>query len=387
MGARETRRTKAEVADLWRSACKAAETRIEQCGSILKLPLFDTLFPDLGTGGYSQFLILLPPDGANLGGDHTCVVIPSEGAETVLRARYRVSTYNQGQTRLRGLGPGDLITANVHIGKGWKVFMSINESGGVTVETSRRNPETKNQEALPISDDDWILHDPPQGGCSRVSIDLHDGEVALTRRTHFCNGEEWSPRVTEEADAGLLSDGRLTWRAWKANGVELSRSGMPRFESYWPNGKKMSVEYGNSRGELHRNPDEGPAYQEWHPDGSIALEIYALGGRVVGSEATDSGVRVGSPGTDPATVEIPKVYLGFEADKVLEMRWRKTSKSHSGSRIPRKAMYRGLPTSLWRIKRFFTRHPESGLDFPLMAAWLLTPHREFHHREAVRRRA
>jgi hypothetical protein len=384
MGASRTKRTKAEVADLWKSACDAAEDRIRQCGSILKLSLFDALFPDLGAGGYSRFLILFPPDGVNSEGDHACAIIPSEGAEVALRAQYRITTYNQGRTRLRGMGPEDLVTANVHIGIGWRVFMSVNESAGVTVETSRRNPETKNQDALLNSDEDWILHDPPCGGCSRVRIDFHDGEVALTRRTHFCNGEEWSPRVGDEADAGFLSDGRLAWRAWKANGVELSRGGMPRFESYWPNGKKMSVEYGNGRGEFHRNPDEGPAYQEWHPDGSCALEIYALGGRVVGGDTAHSGVRVGAPGSCLVPVDIPKIYLGFEADKVLEMRWRKTGKSHLGSRIPRKAMYRGLPTSLWRVKRFFTRHPEAAMEFPLLAAWLLSPRREFHHQAAIR---
>ena len=66
----------------------------------------------------------------------------------------------------------------------------------------------------------------------------------------------------------------LLLKQWKKEFVELLKSPIITFE----NGLISKLEYRNEYGELHRNPEIGPAYIEYYENGNIHYEQYYVNG-------------------------------------------------------------------------------------------------------------
>ena len=64
----------------------------------------------------------------------------------------------------------------------------------------------------------------------------------------------------------------------------------PCHTSYWLDGKIQSVEFGKVTHGHFRDPQVGPAYTEYHPNGQLALAVYAHRLPPAPSEIISSGV-------------------------------------------------------------------------------------------------
>lgn len=366
---------------VWRRACGEAETRAVSIGATLSHTLYDTIFPRVERSGKTtRTTASFATSSLARDGEIDCRMVHAGRGEAILRVEYRGGGAGRGKSRRRGDSPADVLAAHLHVGTDWRVSIFAPHDGvpQLVVDTARRDPRKTFRDAILVFDEDWLLHDPPSGAPGRVQVEGLGDAIAVTRATHFCNDTEWSPKVEEPADTGFFSDGAVAWRSWMVGGYEVSRRGLPRFESFWPNGRRMLVEYGCGAGRLHRDPQDGPAYEEWHPDGSIALQIHALEGGVV--DPNGCGVIVGIAGGETRTGRVARAFAGMDASKILELRWRPGAKGTAkGVPIPKREMHLGGQSNFWRVKRFFSRHPSAATKFPLEAAWILSPRREFLH--------
>jgi len=374
----EPRTDEKGTAVLWRRACEETEARLASFGIVLQDPLYHTLFSqEPGTIGEE-----LLEDGA--------AVLPSNGAEVIILAERAYGSVG---------GTEDLVEARIFFGGSWKIELSgrrlahiadeIEKINKLTVTVMRCAPEKIPQDPLLLSDEDWLENDPPDehlaGG---ITLEFHEGKACLTKAIHYSGGVQWSPSPSCAAETAYFADGRVFWQMRQVNGRATSRGGLPSFEAFWPDGRQLVTEYTNEHGELHRNPQHGPAYQEWHPDGTLALEIYAESGRVVDNPAGGGGVKVGRAGQaiEPRLTNrrVDKKSGGLQSAPrcydVLENQWR--SHQENG-----RTFITGKPDMLlrnshhqpWRFKKFFARHPESTLQFPPEAAWLTGPKCELHY--------
>lgn len=359
-----------ESAVLWSRACQAAEERIASIGSPLNFSLYRTLFPEATETAPPGLL----EDGV--------AILPSEGEEVILLADY---------PHPAGDGPGSFHGARVFVGRDWMVELCGRKGAEfsgrarkVSVTVSKRAPGRDGRDPLLLDERDWLKTDPPTGSLpGELVLDGHNGEAIPTRETHYSNGVRWSPRVDAAADTAYFPDGRVFWLERQANGRPVSRKGLPSLEAFWPNGNPMVTEYTDGEGLLHRERGGGPAYREWHPDGSLALEIHAERGRVTEDPDGKFGVRVGIPPGGAETIS-PESFPTRTGDReptpateVLEMRWtRKHENGRETAEGKPDVILRHSRRNPWRLKKFFSRHPESAAAFPEEAEWLRNPNCE-----------
>jgi hypothetical protein len=373
---------KAGLDKFWLKVCLEAEKRIDAAGASLRQSLFSTIFPKetgkLGRG--------LTEDGVEK--------LRSDGADVILLANYVYPKVG---------ALGNLESAHIFVGSEWRIEINMRSgwAGGpsvrATIRVDRKVPEAARRDPLLSQDGDWVANDPPipRLPC-KVCIDLHEGEAYLTMATYCSGGKPWSPTYTDAAEEAYFSDGRIFWRTRQADGKSISRGGLPSLEAFWPNGTPMVIEFSNKNGEIHRDPTEGPAYQERHPDGSLALEIYAENSRVSQPPGGGFGVRVGRVGEDDSQARVPQLpsrRIKGDANAwrrapschdVLELQWRSCQDEEKVS----ETVIVGKPDMLlrhshhqpWRVKKFFIRHPESALHFPDEATWLSSPNCELSHK-------
>ncbi len=353
---------------LWERACSVAEERAEELGFKMDGTLFGEIFGekegrpptpreivqfDLHTLSRTNFI-------KNLEGDSKGVVLYAEGRN---RGGGAGNRWSMKQARL----------VHLHLRDGWRVTMAaylLRKDGadGVVVEVNRRNPLRGKGLAVGVPYvEDWLLHDTLSGGAARSWVEKYSGAVVVTQESHYCNDLEWSPRSNLPAETAYYSNGRVFWRSWAAGGRDVSREGRPRFESYWLSGAPLSVEFGNTAGRLDRDPSDGAAYTEWYPDGSLALEIFARDGRVLKSR-DDAGAlgRVGIPGGKVFGIPPGRATAGKTAEQLAELRWKGVATGGIRPlRLARQHMHLGAASPQWRVKRFFARHPDGAVQFPV----------------------
>lgn len=81
-------------------------------------------------------------------------------------------------------------------------------------------------------------------------------------------------RVSLDAKDELLSSIRYSDSAGNYHRVDG-----PAYQSWWQHTTKPYITGYHVRGEIHRNPEEGPAVIELNPVGGITHQIYALNGK------------------------------------------------------------------------------------------------------------
>ncbi len=144
--------------------------------------------------------------------------------------------------------------------------------------------------------DGWELHDTPAGGAARTHLILTGDEKAayIWREGRYSYGRRWDPTPGVAAETFYYEDGRVRCQQHFIQGAARGANGGPVFEGFRKDGSSVVVEYGDSRWGKHRPVEEGPAYQETHPNGNPAVVVFAIKGRQRGKT-----LRYGADGSGP----------------------------------------------------------------------------------------
>lgn len=161
---------------------------------------------------------------------------------------------------------------------GWVVCAEHNNAGGFN------NPA-------------WEIQDPKDGSPGLVMVKNRKGRVFLSKETHYRCGLAWDPSPEVCAENVYREDGGVRWRARRVGG-KLNGRGKACFESFWSNNIPMIIEYGVQGRGKHREVDRGGAYQEFFPDGKLALMTYAFEGKQVIGPAGFCEVRYSAGGVE-----------------------------------------------------------------------------------------
>lgn len=141
------------------------------------------------------------------------------------------------------------------------------------------------------SDGGWVLQDLPSGSPAETitspSVNFGDGgEVENTyvlSERNFFQGKLWNRLRESPADLAYYDHGGLRWTMKYTNGEPQTSRSSPWCKFFWPSGSVMMEEYGSAKTGRHRPVQAGPAYQEYYPDGNIALSIFSENGQIVGT--------------------------------------------------------------------------------------------------------
>lgn len=135
-------------------------------------------------------------------------------------------------------------------------------------------------------DSGWDPHDTPAGGAALTTVRMtgFSGQNAWQRHgfvwkeSHYSFGRRWDPSSDTAAVNYYFESGGLKCRQRFTQGESCTVGDVPVFEGFYPDGTLRAVEYGVGRGGRHRPVNLGPAYQEFHPNGSPALIVFAENG-------------------------------------------------------------------------------------------------------------
>ena len=157
---------------------------------------------------------------------------------------------------------------------GWRIEAGVLGDGktGWISCAERKNADAPN-------DTTWEMQDTKDVSPSEVTIKIRKGRVFLAKETHYRCGLTWDPGPGVCAENAYREDGGIRWRARRVDG-KLNGRGRPCFESFWANNIPMIVEYGSQGRGKHREIVNGGAYQEFFPNGKLALLTYALNGKL-----------------------------------------------------------------------------------------------------------
>lgn len=223
---------------------------------------------------------------------------------------------------------------------------------------------------------EFVLQDSP----SRPAlVQLRAGppfSAAVTREAHFSGGTQWSPDAVTPAIRTYYAGGGVCWQARYDGGVGGGSGGRARFESFWPDGTPQTIEFGSSKTGIHRPVPDGPAYSEFYPDGSQALEIYSEKGVIPLDRRGEVMARLWFPGcSDPIAVRRADGRRPRKTTAVAFARW---EKSGHGARMTEtqdsmSPESSGDNASWW----FFARHTEAEARWANEAGIAKSPHSQF----------
>lgn len=237
---------------------------------------------------------------------------PETGGAGALPAEIELTTLDGGAAQFvvgrlgqktEGTGSCDRVDDIVaHLGTLWKIKLS-ERRGLVSLVSMACDPESGR----------WVPQDLPNGAAAKtVFTRTPKGASYVARETHHTRGLVWDPSLHQPADVAHYPGGQIRWVGRHVGGARRGR-GRPRFESFWPNGQTQTIEYGEG-GDNSPHRRVGPAYQEFYPDGRIALSVVShSGGKAVfceawgvsggwdGGKAADAAARAGfhQPGETP----------------------------------------------------------------------------------------
>jgi hypothetical protein len=243
-------------------------------------------------------------------GDEECQILDAEAAkvmskrlleageevseEEILRAVLALRrVLSQGEEGGRGYAQFGVV-GDGHTSRKFRLWREMGGAGVVDTETAggmRISLESHLLEGtrlvqakIPSTlDGGWDPHDTPAGGAARTTVRLAvpSGQDAWTRRgfvwkeSHYSFGRRWDPSADRAAANYYFQSGALKCRQRFLQGASCTGGDIPVFEGFYPDGTLRAIEYGDSQQGRHRPINLGPAYQEFHPNGSPSLIIFA----------------------------------------------------------------------------------------------------------------
>jgi hypothetical protein len=172
---------------------------------------------------------------------------------------------------------------SVAVRDSWRVEMLYDEPSGIAELTVLACSPEEGGGAT------WSKHDLPSGSPSFTRIEKTDGPFEggcdfcyVSREMSFSHGELWDRSLHIPADRGYYSDGSARWEIRYVSNRTAGRDGSPLCRLFWGNGNVMAEEYGDSLIGRHRAAEDGPAYLEYYPNGTVAAKVFAIHGSVIG---------------------------------------------------------------------------------------------------------